>query len=67
MVFDSGAEVSVGRVVSAAGVSFWLNGQNSLAPVDVGGAGVEMFNGRQPRAQGGVLPNGTETGTVHDS
>ena len=26
-----------------------------------------MFSGRQPRARGGVLICGTETGTVHDS
>ena len=66
VVLDSGADVSVGRVVNAAGVSF-VNGQNLLAPVNVGRAGVDMFHGRQPRARGGVLTGGTETGTVHDS
>ena len=29
---------------------FFANEQNLLAPVDVGRARVEMFNGRQPRA-----------------
>ena len=32
--------------------------------VDVERAGVEMCNGRQPRARGGALICGTETGTV---
>ena len=45
----------------------FVNEQNLLVSVDVESAGVEMFNGRQPRARGRVLTSGAETGTVHDS
>ena len=34
---------------------FFVNEQNLLAPVDGERAGVEMFNGRQPRALGGSV------------
>ena len=44
-----------------------MSEQNLIVPVDVERAGVEMFNGRQPRAQGGVLTGGTATSFVHDS